>query len=124
MAIDVLGGLDHVAGARQEEGLVLVGDEEQGLELAQHLVGPPVLGELDRGARQVALVFLELRLEVLEQGEGVGGRAGEADQDLAVVDRPHLAGVALHHGLAHGHLAVAGHGHLAVAAHRDDGRAS
>ena len=44
---------------------------------------------------QVALVLLELGLEALEQGEGVGGRAGEAGQHLVVVQAAHLARVAL-----------------------------
>ena len=55
------------------------------LEPAQDAVGAPVLGELDRGAHQVALVLLELGLEALEQREGVGRAAGEAGEHLVVV---------------------------------------
>ena len=65
---------------------------------------------------------LQLGLEPLEQGEGVGRRAGEARDDLAVADAPDLLGVALDDGLAHRHLAVAGHHDLAVLANREDGR--
>ena len=53
-------------------------------EAAQAAVGPPVLGQLDRGARQVA-VLLELGLEEFEQRERVGGAAGKAREDLVVI---------------------------------------
>ena len=72
---------------------------------------------------QVALVFLELGLEALEQREGVGGAAGEAGEDLVVVQAAHLARVALHHDVAERHLAVAAHGDGAVAADAEDGGA-
>ena len=68
-----------------------VGDGEHRLEPAQHAVGAPVLGQLDRRAQQVALVLLELGLEALEQREGIGGGAGEAGEDLVVVQPAHLA---------------------------------
>src|SRR5262245_19272363 len=41
---------DQIAGARDQERALLVGDDEQCLELAEHLVGAPLLGELDRRA--------------------------------------------------------------------------
>jgi hypothetical protein len=56
--------------------------QQHRLEAAQHAVGAPVLGELDGGAHQVALVLLELGLEALEQRERVGRGAGEAGQHL------------------------------------------
>ena len=63
--------------------VVVVGDREHRLEPAQHAVGAPVLGQLDRRARQVAPVLLELGLEALEQRERVGRRAGEAGEHVA-----------------------------------------
>jgi hypothetical protein len=72
-----------------------VGDGEHRLEPAQHAVGAPVLGELHRGAQQVALVLLELRLEALEEREGVGGRAREAREDAVLVERRTLRAEAL-----------------------------
>ena len=80
--------------------LVGVGDDHHGLEPAQIAVGAPVLGELDAGARQLAGIALELGLQPLEQGEGVGGGAGEAGDDVAVADAAHLPGVGLDDGLA------------------------
>src|SRR4029079_2774930 len=40
-------GLDHVAGAGNQERLRLVGDDQERLEPAQYPVGAPVLRELD-----------------------------------------------------------------------------
>src|SRR5690606_21342234 len=85
-------------------------------------LGAPILGQFHRGAGELA-VLLELGLEQFEQREGVGRGTGETGQDLAVAAEPaHLAGVALHHGVAERDLAVAGDDDLAVAAHRHDGR--
>ena len=115
--------LQHVAGAGEDQRDVLVGDRHHRLEPAQIAVGAPVLGELDAGARELARMLLELGLQPLEQGEGVGGGAGEAGDDLAVAQPAHLAGVGLDDGLAHRDLAVAGDDDLAALAHGEDGRA-
>src|ERR1700746_1079517 len=69
---DVVLGLDHIALARDHEELLRIPDQQQRLEAPQVAVGAPVLGELDRRTRHVA-VLLELALEALEQGEGVRG---------------------------------------------------
>ena len=58
-----------------------------------------------------------------EQGQRVRGRAGETGDDLAVGPRAHLFRGGLEHGLAEGHLAVAGDHDLAALAYREDGRA-
>ena len=116
-------GLEHVAVAGDDERVLAVGDREHRLEAAQHAVGAPVLGELDRRAHQVALVLLELRLEALEQRERVGGAAGEAGEHLVVVEAAHLARVALHDDVAERHLAVAAERDAAAAAHGQDGGA-
>ena len=39
-------------------------------------------------------MFLQLLLEALEQGEGIGGGAGETGQYLTVIQAPDLLGVA------------------------------
>jgi len=96
---------------------VLVGHRQHGLEAGQGAVGAPVLGQLHGGAHQMALVLLQLAFEALEEGEGIRGGAGESGQHLAVIETPHLAGVALHHGVAKGNLAVTAHDDFAVAAH-------
>ena len=96
--------------------------QQQRFEAPQRAVRAPVLGELDRGAREVA-VLLQLALEALEQREGIRGAAGKSREHLVVVQAAHFAGIALHDGVADRDLAVAAHGHGAVAAHREDRRA-
>ncbi len=112
-------GLDHVAVAGDDERVAGVGDDQQRLEPAQAAVGAPVLGELDRGAGQVA-ELLQLALEALEQRERIGRAAGEAGDHLALVQAAHLAGIALHDRVAERDLAVAADGDAAVAAHAED----
>ncbi len=75
-----------------------VGDAQQGLEAAQTAVGAPILGQLDRSARQVA-EFLQFALEALEQGKRIGGAAGKSRQHLSAVQAPHLARIGLHHAV-------------------------
>ena len=99
----------------------LVGDDQHGLQPAQIAVGAPVLGQVDAGAGQLLGILLQLGLQPLDQGEGVGGGAGEAGQHLAAGQAAHLAGVALDDGLAHGDLAVAGDDGRAALAHGQDG---
>ena len=66
--------------------------------------------------RQIAGMFLELPLEALEKGNGVGGGTGESRDDLVVVKTTRLAGGVLHHVIAHGHLAVGDEHDLVVLA--------
>ena len=54
--------------AGDDEGFVLVGDGQQGLEAAQGAIGAPVLGQRHGGALQVALMGLQFGFEALEQG--------------------------------------------------------
>ena len=75
------------------------------------------------GARHVALEILQLRLEALQEREGVGGGAREAGQHAAAVQAANLVSVALHHDVAERHLAVAAHGDALAAANGEDGGA-
>ena len=117
---DAVFRLQHVAGAGEQQADILVGDEHHRLEPAQVPVGAPVLGELDAGAGELAGILLELRLEALEQGEGIGRRAGEAADHLALGEAADFAGVALHHGLAEAHLPVAADDDAAALADHED----
>ena len=118
----VVGG-DDVAGAGEQEAVLVVRHHQEGLEAAQHAIGAPVLGELDRRALEVAAVLLELRLEPGEEGQGVGGRSREAGEHLAALEAADLAGSVLHHGAAEGDLAVAGEGAAPAVADGEDGGA-
>ena len=62
-------------------------------------------------------MFLQLPFEAFKEGEGVGGDAVAARQDLAVLEAADLLGVAFHDGVAQGNLAVAAHYDFAVAAY-------
>ena len=114
--------LQHVARAGEHERGRLVGDDHHRLEPPEIPVGAPVLGKLHGGAHELAGILLELRLEPLQQRKGVGGRAGEAGDHVALGELSDFAGVVLHHGLADADLPVAGHHDLAALAHGDDGR--
>ena len=50
-------GLQHVAVAGQDQHRLRVGDDHHRLEVAEIFVGPPVLGQLDRGAHQLAAML-------------------------------------------------------------------
>jgi hypothetical protein len=103
-------GLEHVAVAGEDERALGVGQRQHGLEAAQQPVGAPVLGQFHRRAHEIALVLVELGLEALEQGKGVGRGAGEAGQDAIVIDAAHLTRALLDDDRAQRHLAVAAHG--------------
>ena len=50
---DAVARLDHVARAAHEQAVAGVDDDQDRLEAAEHPVGPPELGQLGRGARDV-----------------------------------------------------------------------
>src|SRR3546814_11387080 len=79
--------------------------------------------KLDAGPGELRGILLELRLEPLEQREGVGRRPGESSDDLAVGESPHLAGVRIADGLAEADLPVAGDDDGLALADGTDGRA-
>ena len=64
---------------------------------------------------------LQLRLELLEQGERIRYAAREAGQDLPVHHRSDFLGLRFHDGVVHRHLAIATDGHLPVPSDADDG---
>src|ERR1035438_3327082 len=84
-------GVDDIAGTGDEEGLADVGYQQQGLKVAEHLVGSPVLGKLDGSAVEVAGVLLELGLKAREEGEGICGRAGESGENFVLRSEEHTS---------------------------------
>ncbi len=113
---------DDLAVAAEQQDPIGVGDDEHRLEAAQVLVGAPLLAEADGGADQVALVLVEVLLELVEQGQRIGDGPGESADHLAVEQPPNLGGSRLHHDVADGHLAIAGNRNCSAALHRHDGR--
>ena len=99
----------------------MVSNDQHRFETTQRPVGTPVLGQLDRTAGQVAGELVERGLKAFEQGEGIGGAAGEAGQHPVLVQAPHLDGVALHDGLSGAHLAVAAKRDLIATPDAEDG---
>src|SRR5258708_39581095 len=89
--------------------------------MAQIFVRTPVLGELDGGAAQVAVVLLELGFEAAKERKGVGGGSRESSKDFFLVEAADLLGFVLDHGLAQSHLPIARHHDLVVAADTEDG---
>jgi hypothetical protein len=79
--------LEHVAVAGDDQRGFAVGHRQHGLQPAQDAVGAPVLGQFDGRAHEIALMLVELGLEALEQREGIGRAAGEAGEDLPLVER-------------------------------------
>src|SRR5207248_967911 len=106
---NALVGLDHVSGATKQEHLAAIGDDEQCFEVAEHLVGTPVLGQLDRCPSEIAVVLLELGFKAGEEIKGVSGRSGKASEDLVLVKAANLAGRVLDHAFAESDLPVGGH---------------
>lgn len=117
---DAVVGLDDVAVAADKEEAFAVGDEHQGVEMAEHLIRSPFLGELDGGAAEVVLEGVELLFELVLKGLGIGDGAGEAADDSASGEAADLFGAVLQDGgVAQGHLAIGGDGGLSVAAYAD-----
>ena len=95
---------------------------EQRLEAAKHAIAAPVLRELDRRARHIPGIALELLLELLEKRHGVRRGAGKAGERSCRRESTRtFCALRLHDRLADGHLAVAADGHLAVAPHGENG---
>jgi hypothetical protein len=69
-------------------------------------------------------VLVELGFETLEQGEGVGGTAGESGQDLFLIQPPDLACGGLDDDVAEGDLAVAAEGDFIAPADGKNGGAA
>src|SRR6185437_102388 len=106
----------------KDERDLLVGHRHHRFQSPQIAVGAPILGELDAGTRELARMLLELRLEPLEEGQRVGGGAGEAGHHRAVAQPAQLPGVRFDDGLAHRYLAVPGDHHPAILSDAEDGR--
>ena len=91
--------------------------DQHGFQPAQHAIGAPVFGELDRGATQLATVAFEHAFETFQQGKCIGRGAGKSRDDLVVVDLAHLGGIALHHRVTQRDLAITADNDRAVTSH-------
>ena len=78
--------LQHVAGAGHDIDLIAISDDQHRLEIAQILVGPPVLRRPTQARCNWSLRF-QLLLQPLQQGERIGGRACKAHHHVAPARR-------------------------------------
>ena len=121
---DVVVRLDDLPLATHQEQVLAVGHHQKCVQPVQIAVRPPVLGQLYHRPREVGRKTLDLCLQPLEQSKGIGHRAGEPAEYLALLEDPDLLGGALHDGVAQRHLPVTTQRNTAVKAHRHDGRRS
>jgi len=112
---------NDVTVAGEYEDTLGIGDDEESLQLAEKLVGAPLLGEFDGGAVELAVELFELGLKAGEEGESVGGGASESGEDFVVVEAAELACGVLHDGATEGDLAIGGHDGGVSAAHAEHG---
>jgi hypothetical protein len=77
----------------------------------------------DLSVRQ-SVILIELCLEALEEGEGVGRRASETGDDPTLIETPDLTSSMFHHHVTYGHLAVARNDHLPSVPDHENGRSS
>ena len=68
-----------------------VGGDQHGFEAAQIAVGAPVLGQIHAGPGELAGILLELGLQPLDEGEGVGRGPGETGHHQAAGQAADLA---------------------------------
>src|SRR5271166_3078837 len=108
--------LDDVSLSTYQERLLLIGDQQERLERAQHFVGAPVLGQLDRSTTEVAMILLQLGLETRKQRERVGGGAGKPRQNFVLIKPPNLTGGVLDDAFPKRDLAVSSHHHFPIPA--------
>ena len=85
-------GFDDFPIAGNEQDALAVCDEEQGFQLVQDFVRPPVFGQLDSTAYQIAIVFIQFIFKTIEQGERIGYRSGKTTDDFAMVQAADLLG--------------------------------
>src|SRR5512140_2409741 len=114
--------LNHVSGPRQEHQVLPVRHHHQRLEPPQHAVRAPILRQFHGGPPQVPPELRQLRLELLEQGERVGGAPGESRDHVPVMEAPDLLRGLLEDDVPHRHLAVPGDGNPSPASDGDDRR--
>ena len=63
---DAVVRFDDFAVAGNEQDALAVSDQEQGFQLVKDFVGPPVLGQFDGTADEVAIVFVQFFFKVVE----------------------------------------------------------
>ena len=118
---DAVVRLHEVPVAGKEEHLLLVGNNQEGIEVPQHPVGAPVLCELHTGPFQIASVPFQLRFELRKQRLRVRGGSRETGQHRPFAHAAQLAGAVLYHDIAERDLSVGCQNRAAVATDGQNG---
>ena len=79
------------------------------------------LGQFDAGAFELVGEAFELGFQPFEEGEGIGGGARKAGDDMAIADAADFARIAFDDGLAERDLTVAGHRDMVAAPDAENG---
>src|SRR6266542_3697968 len=97
---------DHITIARQQKRTLIIGDNEQGLEMTQHFVSARFLAKFDRRPLEVSVILFQLAFKSRQQRKGVGGGSSEARQYTIVVEPANLLSVCFHDSFAQCDLTV------------------
>src|SRR5579862_5255252 len=82
--------LNHVALPAQEERLIFIADQQQGLQISQKLIRTPIAAEFYRGPAQVSVILLQFPLKAAEKRKCIGRGTGKPGQNLVVKEPPDL----------------------------------
>src|SRR5260370_9789471 len=113
-------GLDHISLAAEQEGSLLVGDQEQGFQMPQKFIGAPIFRKFDGGAAEAAVILLQLGLETAEQSESVGRRAGKSGKNLVLIEAANLPRPVPDDRFTERDLSIARHDDFVIAANAED----
>src|SRR5215208_822146 len=69
---------DHITIAGKKKRVLLISDDQQRLEVTQHLVCTPFLAELNRGTLKISMILLELALEPRQKRERIASCSRKA----------------------------------------------
>lgn len=111
---DGVSDFQHIASAVELDYEVLVDDDEGGLQVAQHLAGPPLLGVGDARLECLLRVLIHNSLQPLHEGESISQRPSKPTV-YVIRQLPYLPPIDLHPCVPVAHLSVADYHCLSIA---------
>src|ERR1700679_4152156 len=108
--------VDNVSRSGEDERLAFIGYKEQRFKIAQHLVGAPILRQLDGRAVKLAGKLLQLGLKTRKEIEGVRSGSGKPGKYLVLIEAANLPRGVFQHVIAERNLPIGGHDDLPGAA--------
>src|SRR5258705_10885930 len=76
---------DHIAVAGKQKRTLIVGDDEQSLQMSKYFVGPPLFAKFNRGSLQIAVVLFKFGFEASQERQGITRGAGKTSQHFVVI---------------------------------------